>query len=228
MLSLTPGTLPATIIGAIAAFVGAAFILHGVYYIGRRSRDKNALPGILEAAAMTVGMLYLIGMGAKLTLIGPDFVRFYVGDIGFPVMTGYVLGHLASSWTVWRHIHDEHAANDARFKRQMVTLGIALVLSYGYELLVGWAYTSISGTETALVGSFDPIDMLMYTIGAGAAALCYIFSWKESRKQIDEYLAAVAEARLKQAAEQAHRTAATKTKKKRHTPPRVNRRRKKG
>lgn len=116
----------------------------------------------LVSAIYIITALYPLGLGSKMALVGPDFLRWHIADIGFPVMVGLVFlrsrGYNPN--VTWRTIQQR--------------IGFGLVLSYGYEIAAGRMVASLEGEkEIPYIGGFDWVDIVAYTIGAVLAiGLC--------------------------------------------------------
>lgn len=130
----------------------------------------------MEFITYALATLYPMGVGFKLLVLGPQFLRFHLSDFGFPISLGVALGlHAAIRYTSPAARGDYVALTErlvAQLSVKRYMLIVALVLSYGYELFEGYFYAGPGkGTEVHLVGSFDWMDMLMYTLGFGVAYL---------------------------------------------------------
>ena len=122
-------------------------------------RSKSRVMALLSAIYI-ITALYPLGLGSKMALVGPDFLRWHIADIGFPVMVGLVFlrsrGYNPN--VTWRTIQQR--------------IGFGLLISYTYEIAVGRIIASLEG-DVPHIGGFDWLDMAAYTIGAGLAiALC--------------------------------------------------------
>ncbi|HKX24594.1 MAG TPA: hypothetical protein VJM46_05115 [Candidatus Saccharimonadales bacterium] len=117
--------------------------------------------------------LYPMGVGFKSAVIGPEFLRFHLSDIGFPVFVGFTLYHHFRSGFEKNNdrLGKDLLADTAQaLRHRRVTLVIGLLLSYGYEVFTGLLYSPRPDLEPWLVGAFDWWDIANYTLGA---ALCY-------------------------------------------------------
>lgn len=157
--------------------------------------DKRSL------TLMHLGLeMYGIGVLCKVLVIGPEFLRWYIADIGFPIAVGWCLAEISSVLS-----HRKVAAMSRReytdwvlFNRQFMVV-YAGILSIGYEFLTGFLYAR-SDLEVSRVGNTDPIDMLMYVVGA-ATALWFV----RREKRILLKLRFEEDARIVVAAEEAKR-----------------------
>jgi hypothetical protein len=155
--------------GYVMLAVGSVmFLLNGyravVSLLGRR----------IDHLTMVLLSLYPMGVGFKAAVIGPEFLRFHLSDIGFSVFVGFVL---------YSHFRSGFEKNNPNFGRdgladtaqalrhRKVTLVIGLIVSYVYESLTGLLYSLRPDMEVKLVGKFDWWDIVDYTLGA---ALCYL------------------------------------------------------
>lgn len=115
---------------------------------------------------------YPIGLGFKLIGIGPDFVRFHLADIGFPLFAGWIttqfmeMGYMRSAKKYGESADSGHLLQ-TRVSLMKFGLIAGLLFSYAYESGIGYLY-SRTDVQAQYVGRFDIIDMVMYTLGAGA------------------------------------------------------------
>lgn len=149
--------------------------------------------------------LYVIGMGFKMGLIGHWFFRWYLPDIGFPAMEGFVF-----FWVVMMFVSRterfrqmevyEQWLRVVRYRRN--TLVVALVMSYLYELATSGMYALSQGHPVRYVGKTDPWGLVCYTVGGGIALACYAVTMRNIKR--DQALAQAYVAQ-QQAAQQAAR-----------------------
>lgn len=122
----------------------------------------------------TLLALYPMGVGFKSAAIGPEFLRFHLSDIGFPVFVGYTMYHhfrLGFEKNNPQLGHDALADMAQKLRHRKVALAVGLIVSYGYEVFTGFLYGLRPDMEPWLVGDFDWWDIVNYTLGA---ALCYL------------------------------------------------------
>lgn len=135
-----------------------------------------------------IAALYPAGLTFKLLILGPEFFRFHLTDIGFPVVVGWIIMSHARQ----RH-NDAGTRLDDHYREQIAetttyirAIIIGCGLSYAYESFVGLFYWFLAdrlvGQTNLLVGNFDPVDMLMYTLGAGTAVLLLMRERKLTRE----------------------------------------------
>jgi hypothetical protein len=118
--------------------------------------------------------LYPIGVGFKAAVIGPEFLRFHLSDIGFPVAIGHMLyGRFRSGFEKNNdELGKDLLADTAQaLRHRRGTLIVALLLSYAYEGFTELLYSLRPDLDAWLVGKFDWWDIANYTLGA---ALCYL------------------------------------------------------
>jgi hypothetical protein len=143
----------------------------------------------MQALYMIGASLYPLGVGCKFAILGSQFMRFHLSDIGFPLMLGYSI-----------FMHRQHSVDDDKtseefysleatlvvLRRRSTSLLIALGLSYAYETVVGLMYSSRDDMAVQMIGNFDLLDMVMYTVGTclGLALLAF---WR--RKVLSAWIA---------------------------------------
>lgn len=154
----------------IIAFV--AMILWNLFYVVRatfawRAHDKFAAAFYAYNA---VALLWPTSLIAKVLIVGPDFFRWYAGDIGFVLMAPAMF-KLRLSVPPRRKDADEplsavytRAVDNLMMTKYMVFTMTVIIT--GYEVLMGVLYWSHPEVEPIGVGSFDPIDVVMYLLGA--------------------------------------------------------------
>jgi hypothetical protein len=154
------------VFGFAIAIGGLVFFIYDAYgaIFHRGGRQRQRL-------YMTLASLYPVGVGFKVAVIGPEFVRFYLSDIDFSLSLGYVLferfWHRSSQHRAeLNRLHwTDQSLMILRYRRN--ALIAALFMSYAYETFVGVFYSLNKDISVQLIGSFDWWDMLMYTLGAG-------------------------------------------------------------
>lgn len=151
----------------------------------RRNRRVDAL----HHGVRLVSDLYMLGVVSKFGEIGPDFLRWHVGDIGFPVtlMLLFTLfaDPLGKDW--FHKSTDIQKVNTliSYTNMRMTFLGVALAISIAYEVFAGQLVNSLNGHGLVAVGigNFDWIDVAAYVLGASVAFVLLVFY----RKYIREY-----------------------------------------
>jgi|GEM_PF-5265477 len=148
------------------------FMVVGLVFFARRVYEAvRDFPGIRMYTYLDmISLLYMIGLGCKFAAIGPEFFRYHLTDIGFPVAIGLLLFSLYERGLIYsEHFVALDGPNQVllltRLKRTFIL--IALGLSYAYEIGVELMYRARPEATPSLVGRFDWQDMIMYTIGAG-------------------------------------------------------------
>jgi len=113
--------------------------------------------------------LWPTGLLAKILVLGPEFLRWYVADIGF-VLVLPALAILEQAVPPRSSYANEPLS--AIYRRTLDKLGltrtvvkVAFIGVVCYELLMGLIYWRYPDINVQDVGSTDPIDILMYTIG---------------------------------------------------------------
>ena len=117
-----------------------------------------------------VAFLWPTSLIAKILIIGPSFLRWHVGDIGFVLMLPAMI-KLTMSVPAMRKSADEplSAVYMRSVDNLMITKYMVFVMTViitGYEVLMGVLYKTHPDVEPIGVGSFDPIDVAMYLLGA--------------------------------------------------------------
>lgn len=115
--------------------------------------------------------LYPIGVGLKLLPLGPDFLRFHLSDIGAPLAIAEIIMILLA-WVTkqeWRYTRADAWYQSrlwyARMHIRAVAVGWAVVCIY--EVGVGLLYDiRAPGVKAVIIGKFDWVDIVMYTLGA--------------------------------------------------------------
>lgn len=154
-----PGTKVAFVYGLVAIAIGAAFLLPNMVRVFRSRFGAR-----LNALYMMGVSLYPLGVGCKFAILGPEFLRFHLSDIGFPLAIGFVILLFRTNGLKSEPSY-EHALVVVRYRR--TSLLIALTLSYLFEISLGALYTTHRDVKVQMTGNFDPLDMVMYTVGAG-------------------------------------------------------------
>lgn len=167
------------VIGSGAFLVGGYALLRAGYGIATAPTMYFRLKSLLWATEA----LYPLGMGFKLTLVGPDFVRFHLADLGFPAILAMILfvpmyrgyirrGPLAGET-------EEEKTLEVLTLRKFA-IGMAVILSYAYEIFVGviYAHTKMAVTQ---VGNFDWIDIVAYTLSGTVVYVVLVKMERELR-----------------------------------------------
>lgn len=121
-----------------------------------------------DRLAELVASLFLIGFGAKFIGWMPEFLQFYLSDIGMPVAISVVICFV--HWLIGEYNPrpTDNWFRDAylmgKFRRNSLFIG--LFASYGYEIITDYIRQKWSDPAIAFVGQFDWTDIVMYTIGA--------------------------------------------------------------
>lgn len=124
---------------------------------------------IYEFLLISLAVIYFFGASLKVTMLGPDWLRYHMGDFGFPVAIAYIYGF------------SHEAADDDTLdvlRRRTRILYFTLALSIGYELFCGLMINVLGLKSTfPFIGGFDPIDIVMYVLGT-LSALLVIRRWR--------------------------------------------------
>lgn len=134
-----------------------------------------------------IGLLWGVGLGCKVAGIGPDVLRYWLADIGFPLALSWILWELVSRrrYDAARKAADTEVQALAVFRRKIVgrrhALIAAVLLSYCYELVSGMLAKVVNdslppGSAKVVVGEFDWLDIAAYTLG-GVIGLLIIWRW---------------------------------------------------
>lgn len=129
-----------------------------------------------ERSLFLLATSYPIGVACKVLTLGPEFFRYYLADLGFPIAVSVFLLiplELGLSQRNFQFINGSHRIRiEMLFSARRFALAIALLLSYSYELTIGVLYNLNPDVQGQVIGNFDWLDMLMYTIGAALALFC--------------------------------------------------------
>ncbi len=162
------GTGPMLWAGYLWALGGAGIVLGNAVQVVRGWKTG------VEARylSMVIMGLYPLGVGCKMALLGPEFMRFYLSDIGFPVFLGYALFSFAT-----RNREEPGTQNAVVFledflgvlRTRRAWLVAAICLSVLFELLMGLLFHLRPDLkELRTVGDFDWWDVVAYCTGGGA------------------------------------------------------------
>lgn len=195
---------------------GILVSLHALWVIVTKSRKSKV--HAYRAVIRLIECTYSIGLGAKFLIIGPAFIRWHLTDFGFTVAIGALLYHSAAHGAKLRSEYEnEHYrfAVKLEYTLRRATLVFALLLSYGYEVLVWFFYRQHPTKKVQYVGNFDWIDILMYSLGALAAYFCFRSIYLAMLRDIEDYERAkrefeAAQAEVKRAAKAARRASQKK------------------
>lgn len=168
-------------LGLALAVIGAVLLAASVLLYRTFRQDgwcREISSGM--AAVYLVILLYPIGVACKGIEWGPQFMRYHLADVGFPVMIGWAWTTFKRSrwsWPVGRNENETRYVQSINWIIAMrMYCSFALVLSYGYELLEGVLHAYVAPqfirTHTHYpLGGFDWADMACYTLGTIAALL---------------------------------------------------------
>lgn len=160
-----------TIVGWLALVAGLVILVHSLIKTYLARHDFNKYYEML----MILFAMYPLGNGIKYLIIGPSFIRHHLVDFGFTAFWAIGL-----SWFMWDRVSamqsfddlPRHEKDKIWIKIQPRAVIIALLLSLCWEFFTEFLYTA-SNLEVAIMGRFDPIDVLAYFLGAGS---CYILT----------------------------------------------------
>lgn len=136
--------------------------------------------GFYPAALQLVRMAYPLGFACKVTIIGPEFVRWHLTDLGFTAAVGYMLYLKFEDRTPWSpsdKVSQLRFVTLSNLRMRTTMLAVAWVLSVLYELFTMWVYSRKPGAKPFLIGNFDWMDVLMYTVGA-LVSLVLVHFWR--------------------------------------------------
>jgi hypothetical protein len=138
----------------------------------------------LDALHWLLMWLYPLGMTLKLGMLGPWWLRWYLQDVGFPLVVAFVLwvivgrrmpedGRAMSTWL--RQLRDKFAA-------RMVVTGVGVLISIIYEIVAHFMVVAAERADpeaTFLVGKFDPVDVACYVAGGLMAVALFAYGrWR--------------------------------------------------
>jgi hypothetical protein len=138
---------------------------------------------------------YGFGLLMKVSGFGPEFFRYWLADIGFPlaiallVLRPFMRGYLGDAPfnTYKEELIYKIAETKFALKFVLVTFGAAVC----YEIVAGIIVRDLreSGriTGPSLIGGFDPIDVLMYALGAGLGTLCWRIGLRALRSTLADH-----------------------------------------
>jgi hypothetical protein len=157
--------------GYVWILIGVSVFAYNAYKAVRNMAGPR-----MHNLSMMLLALYPLGVGCKISLTGPEFVRYHLSDIGFPVFLGYVFyGHFRAGYEKRNNaqldalpVHEDMAI---ALRHRRGTLIVALVASYLYEIGTGLLYRTHPAVKVQLVGSFDWWDVAYYTLGAACGYL---------------------------------------------------------
>lgn len=176
-MSVLPAWAPfAAMIFAI--FVAVVIIWMTIQTIQHFRRSHVALA--IDNIIVLVAYCYGLGVSLKLASIGPEFARYYLADIGFPVMLVLFMSVLSS----YVRRYDDKSTEDLRIRSarlhdvaRLWLVPVAFTVSLGYELFSGLVHARADG-PVPYIGNFDWLDVVMYAIGS--LVLAGLLLWKLS------------------------------------------------
>ena len=136
---------------------------------------KNYI-GALLTTANSLFLLYPLGNAYKVAAVGPEFMRFHLGDIGFPPAVALFL-FVVYSLLVGREVSTDASGPTIELlmadnRRKMACAVTAFVLSLGYEWVSGSLADQLSDSTNPGIGHFDWIDVACYALGSAALYAC--------------------------------------------------------
>lgn len=141
---------------------------------------KRHYAEVIEQSITLLTWIYAIGVILKMSGLGPEFGRYYLADIGFPVVLIYVASLFLESRLKYedRSTEDKLLRSDMQYaKNRLKLVPVALGIAICYELLAGYINRSAEA-PVPYIGDFDWIDVLMYIVGSAATA--GLLLWKLS------------------------------------------------
>lgn len=144
-------------------------------------------PERYPGAFMAIGLMYLVGLGCKVAGLGPEILRSWLSDLGFPMILSALL------WDLFRGHQYKRAVKETvsrvrkleLFRIKVIgrrrALYVAVAVSYLYEIVSGSIAKAVNdaqppGGDKAIVGEFDWYDIGAYTLG-GMIGLLIIWRW---------------------------------------------------
>lgn len=196
---------------AILPLVGIAFLwtLGALCLDLRKKHYSMAIDRMIELLTS----LYFIGVALKISGLGPDFGRYHLADIGFPVVLIAAAGLFLEYWRRYedRSTQLKDLQSDMKYaKNRLKLVPVAFGLSVVYELFAAYLHRT-SPTPVLNVGDFDWIDIAMYAFGSAAVAL--LLAWKVKLHR--DYFDALRELEEAERQKQAPKAASKSRKKKR-------------
>lgn len=195
--------------GYIGLTIGLGFIARA-WLTWRKYRPLQLK---LTAVIYLIAACYPLGMFFKCLVIGPDFLRWHLTDLGFAVAISILTFHGSDQEpepnNYWKPGHPWHMPDgDNLDQRPMLRNlreqhsyrrfynGFCLMLSFGYEFFTGALYY-FTDIKVELIGNFDVWDMVGYSAGAAIAwwILRKAISWetdlikaidREEREALDQ------------------------------------------
>lgn len=178
--------------------------VHVVKIVQLHRNPQDRRYAILLLIVKIIAALYPTGVLLKFSGFGPDWLRFYLADFGFPVFVAMTLSALLGPRLI--HFSDEKTLAvryeniflDIRFKERMLL--VAVVLSIAYEAIAGFIHwvndSRAEQVDMQGVGTFDVIDVVMYVLGAAVAFGCFVSAtillrpFYQKARELDAVLAA--------------------------------------
>ncbi len=168
--------------------VGAVIVLAWMLWQGyNTTKERNQQR--IESLQAILMMLYPLGNALKFGLVGPVWLRWHLGDIGFPVAIAYV---------AWKLLVSKHMPIDAKLKSEqwrqairranawIVVLVVAIGVSFAYEIMTGFIVGILKRndpTRPLNIGEFDWVDIACYTAG-GLLAIGILVLWRRRARRI--------------------------------------------
>ncbi len=161
-------------------------IIYRLWSAIKRFRLRSGLYNAYHDLVCAIGYCYGAGLFLKFSGFGPDWLRWWLGDFGFPV----ALALIFMSRVEAKYTKNETSLSYAEWiidrimyiKTALRMLVVTYLLSVGYEVMCG--VINMIGERNGVtltdfgIGGFDPVDVLMYSLGAGLAAFIWLKSLK--------------------------------------------------
>ncbi|HEX7483539.1 MAG TPA: hypothetical protein VF281_00140 [Candidatus Saccharimonadales bacterium] len=118
------------------------------------------------------GSTYPLSLGLKGLVIGPDWIRWHLGDFGFQfflflaiitVMRTSMHLNIGVNGMVLEHRERLLRFGISHYRKAFI---IGLCMSVAYELFTGFAYARSGVANPLGAGSFDWFDVVVYALGA--------------------------------------------------------------
>lgn len=186
--------------------VVTVFIMATTAYVG--FHPKSGPAHRFEYRLRFLAMIYGLGCVLKFMVLGPDFVRWHLADVGFPAMIVAAYVALYGYW--YKKI--QPIEDYARAKRSLAeatvaqfAAPIAVLISCAYEFSAHAAQTSAQAGPV-YVGRFDWVDIVCYVVGG---LVVFFMARKHRLVMTDAFMKlAAAKARLEELEKAAAKAAA--------------------
>lgn len=160
-------------LGILCGLTGLGLLL---YSANRLLDEPESQDWPLYITLLFVG-IYGVGIGLKLTTIGPAFIRFHLSNFGLPALMLLIITSLQGPGL---SMPKEPKLHMAYLQEFVAITKIAFAASFTYELLTS-AITAIFNLDNALNGKFDIVDIAASLLGSITLAIAYSIAWRRSK-----------------------------------------------